>query len=156
MNSGVLVALPVVLRELTPGFNDGRLDFEAVDLFDFAERRHGSDGDTTSVADDHRGTRRRVMKYRQVTDHELREHVGFVRSVHFPVRAKANVILSLADGDRGVVAVLEVHDVGILVLLFDRKLGPPVERSRVDDDAAVEHIGRPEQASPHRKRRQNQ
>src|SRR5262245_61228262 len=93
-----------------------------------------------------------MVEMRQVADHELRDHVSLIGSIHFTVRTKTEIVFAPAHRDRGVVAFLEIDDVRVVVLLIDRKFRTIGELTRIDKDASVEVRAIPEETALHGQR----
>src|SRR5213594_2554673 len=74
---------------------------------------------------------------------QLRDHVVPIRGVYFSIRPQCHVVLALADRNCRVVALFEIHHIGVFVMLADREFGPGFERVRINKYPAVHDVRLP-------------
>ncbi len=91
-----------------------------------------------------------MIKARQEADRQLGDHVVAIRRVYLAVGSQAEIVLTLPDGNRSVVPFFEINDVGVFIVLVDRKFRPRFDLSGVDQDPSIHRIRLPEDLSLHR------
>ena len=90
-----------------------------------------------------------MVKSWKEPDGKLRHHVAAIGCIDFAIGSEADIVLTFPNGDARIVALFEVNDVGVLVMFVDREFGTNLELMRINQDAAVERVGRPEKAAAH-------